>query len=125
MEPRASAPQRRLETVRRLTAEGIPVAVFAAPMIPFVNDSELESVLAAAREAGAVDAWYSFLRLPLEIADLFEEWLRAHFPDRHARVMERVRDSRGGARYESQWGVRLKGRGTFAKLIANRFGEDS
>ena len=89
MEPRASAPHRRLETVRRLTAAGIPTGVMAAPMIPFLNDAELETILEHAREAGALGASYTMLRLPLEIADLFREWLAEHYPDRAQRVLER------------------------------------
>src|SRR5690606_37322923 len=85
MEPRAATPARRLDTIRRLTAAGIPVAVLSAPVIPGLNDHELERILAAARDAGAVNAGYVLLRLPMEIKDLFEEWLHAHAPDRAAR----------------------------------------
>ena len=121
MEPRASAPHRRLETVRRLTAAGIPTGVFAAPMIPFLNDSELESILEHAREAGALGASYTMLRLPLEIADLFREWLAEHYPDRAGRVMERIRDTRGGKDYDSAFGRRMRGTGPVAELLAKRF----
>ncbi len=121
MEPRASAPHRRLETIRRLTGAGIPTGVMAAPMIPFVNDAELESILEHAREAGALGASYTVLRLPLEIADLFREWLAEHYPDRAERVMERVRDMRGGKDYDSTFGRRMRGTGPVAALIAKRF----
>ena len=121
MEPRASAPHRRLETIRRLTAAGIPTGVMAAPMIPFLNDSELEAILEHAREAGALGASYTMLRLPLEIADLFREWLAEHYPERAGRVMERVRDSRGGKDYDSTFGQRMRGTGPVAELLAKRF----
>ena len=121
MEPRASAPHRRLETVRRLTEAGIPTGVMAAPMIPFLNDDELETILEHAREAGALGASYTMLRLPLEIADLFREWLAEHYPDRAARVMERVRDTRGGKDYDSSFGQRMRGTGPVADLVAKRF----
>ena len=121
MEPRASAPHRRLETVRRLTAAGVPTGVMAAPMIPFLNDSELEAILEHAREAGALGASYTMLRLPLEIADLFREWLAEHYPDRAGRVMERVRDTRGGRDYDSTFGQRMRGTGPVAELLAKRF----
>ena len=121
MEPRASAPHRRLETVRRLIAAGIPTGVMAAPMIPFLNDGELENILEHAREAGALGASYTMLRLPLEIADLFREWLAEHYPDRAARVMERVRDTRDGKDYDSTFGQRMRGTGPVAELVAKRF----
>ena len=121
MEPRASAPHRRLETVRRLAAAGIPTGVMAAPMIPFLNDGELETILEHAREAGALGASYTMLRLPLEIADLFREWLANHYPERADRVMERVRDTRGGRDYDSTFGQRMRGTGPVAELLAKRF----
>ena len=121
MEPRASAPHRRIETIRRLTAARIPTGVMAAPMIPFLNDAELEDILEGAREAGALGASYSMLRLPLEIADLFREWLAEHYPHRADRVMERVRDTRGGRDYDSTFGQRMHGTGPVAELLAKRF----
>ena len=121
MEPRASAPHRRLEAIRRLTAAGIPTGVMAAPMIPFLNDSEMEAILEQAREAGALGASYTMLRLPLEIADLFREWLSEHYPNRAARVMERVRDARGGKDYDATFGRRMRGTGPVAELLARRF----
>ena len=122
LEPRASAPHRRLETIRRLSAAGIPTGVMAAPMIPFLNDSDLEGILEQAREAGALGASYTMLRLPLEIADMFREWLAEHYPDRAGRVMERVRDTRGGKDYDSTFGQRMRGTGPVAELLARRFG---
>ena len=121
MEPRASAPHRRLETVRRLSRAGVPTGVMAAPMIPFLNDSELETILEHAREAGALGASYTMLRLPLEIADLFREWLAEHYPDRAGRVMVRVRDTRRGKDYDSTFGQRMSGTGPVAELIEKRF----
>ena len=121
MEPRASAPHRRLETVRRLSEAGIPTGVMAAPMIPFLNDSELEAILEHAREAGALGASYTMIRLPLEIADLFREWLAEHYPERAGRVMERIRDTRGGKDYDSTFGQRMRGTGPVAELVAKRF----
>ncbi len=121
MDPRASAPHRRLETVRRLTAAGIPAGVLVSPMIPFINDAELEAILEHAREAGALGASYTMLRLPLEIADLFREWLAEHYPDRVGRVMERIRDTRSGKDYDSTFGERMRGTGPVAELLARRF----
>ena len=121
MEPRASAPHRRLETVRRLSGAGVPTGVMAAPMIPFLNDGELETILEHAREAGALGASYTMIRLPLEIADLFREWLAEHYPDRAGRVMERVRDTRRGKDYDSTFGQRMRGTGPVAELIEKRF----
>ncbi len=121
LEPRAPAPRLRLETIRVLAGAGIPVAVLAAPMIPFVNDAELERLLEAAATAGAGSAHYVLLRLPLEIKDLFADWLRAHVPDRAERVLARVRDCHGGALYRSEFGGRMRGSGAYADLLAERF----
>ena len=121
MEPRASAPARRLEAVTGLRDAGVPVSVNFAPIIPALNDHEMEAVLEAAREAGAKGAGYTLLRLPLEIADLFREWLAEHYPDRAGRVMERVRDTRGGKDYDSTFGRRMRGTGPVAELLAKRF----
>jgi DNA repair photolyase len=121
MEPRAATPERRLEAVRALSDAGIPVTVMAAPVIPSLNDHELEEILGRAREAGATGAGYIVLRLPLEIKDLFQEWLRAQVPDRAARVMKLVREMRGGLDYDPEWGRRMKGTGPYAQLIAKRF----
>jgi DNA repair photolyase len=121
MEPRAATPERRLDAVRRLTAAGLPTMVMFAPVIPGLNDHELEGVLQRAAEAGAFSAGYVVLRLPLEIKDLFREWLAANVPDRAARVMSLVRQMRGGKDYDAQWGQRMKGDGPIADVIAQRF----
>ena len=121
LEPRASAPARRLRTIRTLTDAGIPVGVSIAPVIPFVTEPDLERVLAAAAEAGAINAGYVMLRLPWEISPLFRQWLEAHFPDRAARVMSRIRDIRGGKDYDSSFGRRMRGEGIWADLIRQRF----
>jgi DNA repair photolyase len=121
MEPRAATPARRLETIRALTEAGVPTAVMAAPMIPALNDMELERILEAAVGAGARAAGYVLLRLPLEIKDLFADWLAAHFPDRAARVLKLVRETRGGALYQAEFGMRMRGDGPYAELIAQRF----
>nr|WP_298136425.1 PA0069 family radical SAM protein [uncultured Pseudomonas sp.] len=121
MEPRAASPAARLRVMRTLHEAGVPVSVMCAPMIPMINDMELEHLLEAARDAGARSAGYVLLRLPLEIADLFEEWLQAHFPERAAHVMSLIRQSRGGKNYDSQFGSRMRGEGQFAALLAQRF----
>ncbi len=121
MEPRASTPSRRLTAVRALSEAGVPVAVMTAPLIPFINDHELEHILEAAAAAGASGANYVLLRLPLELKELFGEWLEAHFPDRAARVIGRMRDCRNGQLYVSDWGTRMKGSGEYSKLLAQRF----
>jgi DNA repair photolyase len=121
LEPRAAAPHRRIDTIRMLAKAGVPTTVMAAPMIPALNDAELEAILAAAADAGAVQAGYIVLRLPLEIKDLFREWLEAHAPDRAARVMRHIRTMRGGKDYDAQWGKRMKGEGPYARLLADRF----
>ncbi len=121
MEPRASAPQRRLLVVTRLRATGIPVTMMVAPVIPVLTDPELESILEASSQAGAMAAQYMLVRLPLEVSGLFEEWLQAHFPDMAAHVMNRIRDSRGGQINDPRFGHRMRGQGVFADLIAQRF----
>lgn len=121
LEPRATAPARRLRTVARLAEAGIPVGVNVAPIIPFVTDAELERVVEAAADAGAVSASYIILRLPWEVSPLFQQWLQAHFPERADRVMNRVRDMSGGKDYEASFGTRMKGQGVFADLIRQRF----
>ena len=123
LEPRAAAPARRLRTIRRLTDAGIPVSVSVAPIIPFVTEPELEKVLEAAHEAGAVGAHYVLLRLPWEVNPLFQEWLQAHFPERAQRVMNRVREMRGGKDYDSDFSKRMHGEGVWADLIRQRFGK--
>ena len=121
MEPRASAPHRRIAAIRELAAAGIPVGVMTAPMIPGLNDHEMEAILDAAAAAGATRAGYTALRLPLEIKDLFEEWLRANRPDRAERVLSLVRQMRGGALYKAEFGTRMKGEGPIAQLLSQRF----
>jgi len=121
MEPRASTPQKRLDAIARLADAGVPVGVGFAPVIPGLNDHELEAVLEAAAKAGAMTAMYVTLRLPLEIKDLFREWLTDAYPDRAARVMSLVRQTRGGKDYDPEWATRMKGAGPVADLIAARF----
>jgi DNA repair photolyase len=121
VEPRAATPEKRLEAVRRLSDAGVPVIVMFAPAIPGLNDHEMEAVLERAAQAGARGAGYVALRLPLEIKDLFEEWLASDHPDRASRVMSLVRQMRGGKAYDSQWGLRMKGQGPIADLMSQRF----
>ncbi|MGZ9114406.1 MAG: PA0069 family radical SAM protein [Brevundimonas sp.] len=121
MEPRASTPAKRLEAVSRLSEAGVPVTVGFAPVIPGLNDHELEGVLEAAAQAGAVSAMYVTLRLPLEIKDLFREWLADARPERAARVMSLIRQTRGGRDYDPDWSQRMKGTGPVAELIGARF----
>ncbi|TFZ09053.1 PA0069 family radical SAM protein [Ramlibacter humi] len=121
MDPRANAPHRRLRAITELSQAGVPVSVFASPMIPAVNDRELESILEAAAGAGATSASMIVLRLPLEVRDLFVEWLNEHFPDRAAHVMSLVRQMRGGADYDSNFGTRMRGTGQYAALLRQRF----
>ena len=121
MEPRAATPERRLQAVRTLTEAGARVGVGFAPVIPGLNDHELEAVLEAAAKAGAVTAMYVALRLPLEIKDLFREWLESERPDRAKRVMSLIRQMRRGRDYDPDWGRRMTGEGPIADLIATRF----
>jgi DNA repair photolyase len=121
MEPRAATPEKRLEAVRRLSDAGVPVIVMFAPAIPGLNDHEMEAVLERSAAAGARGAGYVALRLPLEIKDLFREWLETDHPDRARRVMSLVRQMRGGKDYDAQWGKRMKGEGPIADLMAKRF----
>ncbi|MEO8557520.1 MAG: PA0069 family radical SAM protein [Rhodospirillales bacterium] len=121
MEPRASAPHRRLDAVEALAKAGIPGGVMTAPMIPGLNDHELENILREAHARGARSAGYTMLRLPLEIKDLFREWLKTHVPDRAERVMSLVRQMRGGKDYDAEWGKRMKGDGPIAHLLSQRF----
>ncbi|OXJ02378.1 MULTISPECIES: PA0069 family radical SAM protein [Burkholderia] len=121
LEPRAATPARRLRTIRALSEAGVPVGVSIAPMIPFVTEPDMERVLEACAEAGATHASYIILRLPWEVAPLFKNWLAAHFPDRAERVMNRVRDMRGGKDYDSDFSKRMKGEGIWADLLRQRF----
>ena len=121
LEPRAATPARRLRTIRALRDAGVPVGVSIAPVIPFVTEPDMERVLEACAEAGATHASYIILRLPWEVAPLFKNWLSAHFPDRAERVMNRVRDMRGGKDYDSDFSKRMKGEGIWADLLRQRF----
>ena len=125
MEPRAATPERRLQAVRALVDAGATVGVLFAPVIPGLNDHELEAVLERAKAAGASSASYVVLRLPLEIKDLFREWLEGERPDRARRVMSLVRQMRGGKDYDADWAQRLKGQGPVADLIRQRFARAS
>lgn len=122
LEPRAAAPHARLRAMRRLHGAGVPVGVMFAPVIPWVNDHELEKVLEAARDAGAARAGYVLLRLPHEVAPLFRDWLQVHLPDRAGHVMSTVQQMRGGRDYDPAFGERMRGRGRYAELLAQRFG---
>ena len=121
MEPRAASPARRLETIERLTAAGIPVCVLVAPIIPAINDAEIETILARAHAAGAREAGYVMLRLPLELRELFGEWLLTHYPDKARHVFSLVRGMRGGKLYEAAFDKRMKGDGPYAWMIGRRF----
>jgi DNA repair photolyase len=121
MEPRAATPGRRLEAIRKLAEAGVPVGVLAAPMIPALNDAELEAILEAAVEAGATTAGYVLLRLPLEIKDLFAEWLDAHAPGRSSHVLNLLRQTRRGGLYVDKFGERMRGVGPYAELLSRRF----
>ena len=121
MEPRAAAPHRRLQALRTLADAGIPVGVMVAPIIPQLTDRDLEAILEAAASSGAKSAGWTLLRLPLEVAPLFREWLDAHYPLRAGHVMSLVRQMRGGRDYDSTFGTRMRGSGEFADLIARRF----
>ena len=121
MEPRAATPERRIGAIKALAEAGVPVSVMFAPAIPGLNDHEMEAVLERAAAAGASGAGYVALRLPMEIKDLFREWLATDHPDRAARVMSLVRQMRGGVDYDPQWGKRMKGEGPIADLMSQRF----
>ena len=121
MEPRAATPVRRLETLRQLRAAGVPASVMVAPVIPALNDAEIERILDAAAAVGVREAGYVLLRLPLEVRDLFREWLMANFPDRYRHVFKLIRETRGGRDYDSSWGKRMTGGGPVAWMIGRRF----
>jgi len=120
LEPRAATPPRRLETIRHLAEAGIPVGVLAAPMIPALNDAEMEAIFEASAEAGATAAGYALLRLPLEIKDLFAEWLAIHAPGKAKHVLSLVRDTRRGSLYVDKFGERMRGHGPYAELLQRR-----
>ena len=121
MEPRASTPTRRLEAIKALSEAGIPVGVLASPIIPALNDHEIERILEAAKTCGAREASYVLLRLPLEVSPLFREWLLRHYPHRYQHVMSLVRSMRGGKDYDAEFGKRMKGAGPYAWQISRRF----
>jgi len=121
LEPRAASAKARLRAIRRLTAAGVPTGALIAPIIPALNDGEIEALVDAVAKAGAVSAGYVLLRLPWEVRDLFVEWLETHYPDRARHVMSLVRQSRGGRDYDAGWGHRMTGTGPFAALIEQRF----
>ncbi len=121
MEPRATAPQRRIEAMRVLSDAGVPAGVFASPLIPALNDHELERVLEAAARAGASQAGYVVLRLPLEVRDLFVQWLQQHYPQRAEHVISLVRQMRDGRDYDATFGTRMRGSGVYADLLHQRF----
>ena len=121
MEPRASTPVKRLEAIKAMSEAGIPTAVMAAPLIPALNDHELERILDAGAAAGAREASYVLLRLPLEVSPLFRDWLLRHYPDRYRHVMGLIRSMRGGKDYDAEFGKRMKGVGPYAWQISRRF----
>ena len=121
MEPRAATPMRRLETLRRLAQVGVPTTALVAPVIPALNNSEIERILDAVAAAGVKEAGYVLLRLPLEVRDLFREWLIENYPDRYRHVFKLIRDTRGGKDYDSAFGKRMKGSGPYAWMIGRRF----
>ena len=121
MEPRASTPDRRIETLERLIDAGVPTSVMVAPVIPGLTDMEMERILERAAAAGVASAGYVLLRLPLEIGDLFTEWLEANCPDRASRVLSLLRSTRGGKLYDAKWGERMTGDGPYAWMIGRRF----
>jgi DNA repair photolyase len=121
MEPRASTPTKRLEAIRQLSDAGIPTSVMVAPILPGLTDSEIERILDAARAAGAQDAGYVLLRLPLEVSPIFKDWLLRNYPDRYRHVMSLIRSMRDGKDYDSEWGKRMRGTGPYAWQIGRRF----
>jgi DNA repair photolyase len=120
LEPRAASPQSRLQTVRRLAQAGVPVGVNVAPIIPFLNEPEIERIIEAAAQAGAQAIHYTVVRLPWEVKPLFQEWLGHHVPDKAERIMARVRELRGGKDYDADFSLRMKGEGVWAQLLAQR-----
>jgi len=121
LEPRTASPGVRLKMMQQLADAGVPVGAMVAPVIPYINDAELADIVAACVAHGAKELNYILLRLPLEVAPLFSEWLQEHFPLRAQKVMNVIRDTRGGKAYNSQWGQRMRGQGPFAELLAQRF----
>lgn len=120
LEPRGAAPHRRLQTVKRLVDAGVPVGVNVAPIIPFLNEPEIEPIIEAAAKAGASNIHYTVVRLPWEVKPLFQEWLMHHVPERADRIMARIREMRGGKDYDSDYSLRMRGQGVWSELIAQR-----
>jgi len=123
MEPRAATPKKRLAAIAALKKAGVPVTALVAPVIPALNDHEVEAILEAVAKAGAGSAGYVLIRLPLELKELFESWLATHYPDRKKRILEQIRAARGGRLYDSRWGIRQTGTGAYAQLLASRFAQ--
>ena len=121
MEPRASTPHLRLKAIQELSQAGIPVAAYLGPVIPAINDHEMERILDAAHAQGATEANYVLLRLPLEVAPLFKDWLLRNYPDRYRHVLSLLRSMRGGKDYDAEWGKRMRGDGPYAWQIYRRF----
>ena len=121
LEPRAAVPERRLDALRALSAAGVPCGVMAAPMIPGLNDHELERILEASRDAGASTAGWVLLRLPHELKGIFTSWLQAHVPTQAEKVLSRIRETRGGELYDARFGARQRGQGPYAEMLARRF----
>jgi DNA repair photolyase len=121
MEPRVPSPARRLRTIEALSKAGIPVRVMLSPIVPGLTDHEVEGIISAARDAGAVAASLIPIRLPREVSGLWREWLAEHYPDRLGRVMSKVRDMHGGQDYEAEFGKRMQGQGVWADLLQQRF----
>jgi DNA repair photolyase len=121
MEPRVPSAEARLKAITTLTNAGIPVSVLVAPLIPAINDTEIEAILEAVASAGAINAHYIFLRLPHEVRDIFVEWLDEHFPDRARHVMSLIRQASGGRDYDHRFGRRQTGRGAYADMLRKRF----
>src|SRR6185437_9037364 len=121
MEPRASTPTKRLEAIRQLSDAGIPASVMVAPIIPGLTDQEMERILDSARAAGAREAGYVVLRLPLEVSPIFKDWLLRHYPDRYRHVMSLIRSMRDGKDYDAECGKRMRGTGPYAWQIGRRF----
>jgi DNA repair photolyase len=121
MEPRAATPAKRLETISRLTEAGIPVSVLVAPIIPAINDHEIEAILKACAEAGAGEAGYVLLRLPHDLKDLMRDWLVDHYPDKLNHVFTLLQEARGGKDYDANWSTRQSGIGPYAWMLGRRF----
>ena len=120
MEPRASTPQKRLDALRQLSDAGVPTSVMVAPIIPALNDSEIEAILEKAYEHGARDAGYVLLRLPLEVSEIFKEWLLHHYPNKYRHVLNLLKSMRNGKEYDVAWGRRMRGTGPYADQIGKR-----